>query len=149
MGKNLRIAWDEDANARSNARTHLPILAEQYFRAGREMLEGKHSHKAMHKFRLRTKHFRYTLELFRSVYGATLEKRLEMLKPVQDALGDLNDCASARELLGKHSRKTHAFLKKRAKKKIAEFKDCWRDAFDAPGQGEDWLKYLAAGGRAR
>jgi CHAD domain-containing protein len=113
------------------------------------MAGGKHPANAMHTFRPRTKHFRYTLELFREVYGARTDERLEILKPVRDALGDLNDCAGARELPGNGSRKMRAYLKKRARKKIAEFEECWRGAFDAPGPSKDWLKYLSAGGGAR
>jgi CHAD domain-containing protein len=149
MAKRISIAWDAKADARVNARRHLPGLAEEYFRVGRKAVGGTHGAKAMHKLRLRTKHFRYTLELFRDVYGAGLEKRLEMLKPVQDALGDLNDCASARELLGNGARKMNAYLKEREQEKMAEFEAYWRGVFDAPGESEEWMKYLGADGRSR
>ena len=46
----------------------------------------------MHKFRLRTKRFRYTLEMFKDLYGPGMLKRIESLKQVQTYLGDINDC---------------------------------------------------------
>lgn len=138
-----KLQWDPVATAPANARANLPVLAGGYFAAGRKLLKGKHSHKVMHKFRLRTKHFRYTLELFRDVYGPGLEKRLALLKPVQDALGELNDCATAAKLPGVDDPEVAAFLEKRMKKKIAQFASYWRETFDAPGAEEAWISYLA------
>ncbi|MCU1259109.1 MAG: hypothetical protein JWO80_1994 [Bryobacterales bacterium] len=142
MAKKIALEWSENAGALDNARAQLPMLAGDYFRAGRKLLGGKHSAKTMHKLRLRTKHFRYTLELFREVYGKSLEKRLELLKPLQDALGDLNDCATTLDLLGDHAPRVRSYLKKRSKEKIAKFEDYWRGTFDAPGQSEAWADYL-------
>ena len=139
-----RIHWNEAGTAPANARTHLPALAEDYFRAGRKLIGGKHPPGVMHKFRLKTKHFRYTLELFREIYGPGLERRLELLKPVQDALGDLNDCVTAQDLPGGDTPEIVAYLDKRIKKKIAEFEEYWTGTFDAPGQLAGWLNYLAA-----
>lgn len=50
---------------------------------------------AHHRLRIRLKHLRYTLELLAEPYEAELEaaRRLEILKRLQDALGDLNDAA--------------------------------------------------------
>jgi CHAD domain-containing protein len=145
MQKKLKVEWNPEATAQVNARTHLPLLAEDYFRAGRALLGGKHPAKVMHKLRLRTKHFRYTLELFRDVYGKGMEKRLELLKPLQDLLGDLNDCVTARGLLDGEDPTIKSYLKKRTKRKISEFEQHWREVFDAPGQSEAWLEYLATG----
>lgn len=142
MAKKIALEWSGNSSALDNARAQLPTLADDYFRAGKKLLGGKHSAKTMHKLRLRTKHFRYTLELFREVYGKSLETRLERLKPLQDALGDLNDCATALDLLGDHAPKVRAYLKKRSKEKMAEFEDYWRGTFDAPGQSEAWADYL-------
>lgn len=144
MARPKHIEWNPSSSARLNAHTHLPKLAKQFFRAGREIVQGKHPPDAMHKFRLRTKHLRYTLELFREIYGPAVDSRLELLKPIQDALGDLNDCATARELLGGSS-EIRAYLKKRAKNKVADFGNYWRETFDAPGQRREWLDYLAGG----
>ncbi|MDQ6706700.1 MAG: CHAD domain-containing protein, partial [Acidobacteriota bacterium] len=144
--------WNAAETAAVNARLVLPALAEKYFEAGRKLLLKESSHRALHRFRLKTKQFRYTLELFRDVYGASLERRLESLRPIQSALGDLNDCAAAIELLkdklGNNRNDaawTHvkAFLEKRAAKKTAEFERLWRNTFDAPGQSKAWVDLLA------
>jgi CHAD domain-containing protein len=65
-----------------------------------EFLE--HGHKlftSLHGFRLLTKRFRYTLELFRCCYGPGLERRIEALHTLQQRLGEINDCATTREIL--------------------------------------------------
>lgn len=141
------IKWNAAETEAVNARVGLPVLAEEYFKAGRRLLRKKSTNRALHRFRLKTKQFRYTLELFRDVYGASLERRLDSLKPLQSALGDLNDCAATIELLekrlGKDRKAVQSFLEKRAAQKTAEFGRLWRDTFDAPGQSEAWVDLLA------
>ncbi|MGI8992010.1 MAG: CHAD domain-containing protein [Bryobacteraceae bacterium] len=143
----FRAEWNVEKTAEANARVFLPALAEEYFEAGRKLLRKKSTHRALHRFRLKTKRFRYTLELFRDVYGASLERRLELLRPIQSALGDINDCAATIELLekkpGKERKAIQSFLEKRAAKKTAEFERLWRNTFDAPGQSKAWVDLLA------
>ena len=98
--------WDGTVTAAENARTMLPVLVESYFDSGRKLIARKHNAEKLHRFRLKTKQFRYTLEMFREVYGPNLESRLELLRPVQSALGDINDCAATLDLLDARGSKT-------------------------------------------
>lgn len=139
--------WDEAATAPGNAHRILPVLANEYFEQGRKLLTKKHSAGKMHRFRLKTKRFRYTLELFREVYGPSLERRLELLRPLQTALGAINDCAATMKLVDKRlhrdRKKLRTFLEKRSAKKTAEFDEYWRTTFDAPGAEKAWTNYLS------
>jgi CHAD domain-containing protein len=94
-----RLDWDETASAAVNARAQLPALAQSYFDHGRKLLELSSAPSAMHHFRLETKAFRYTLELFRPCYGPAMERYLSGLREIQDSLGALNDCVATRDLI--------------------------------------------------
>ena len=66
----------------ANAREVLPKLAKKYFQAGRDAVSEKRPPDELHAFRLETKRFRYTLELFRPVYGPQLKRYLKALHGV-------------------------------------------------------------------
>src|SRR5579862_5436817 len=89
--KQLPIAWDEAKTAADNAKTALPPLVEWYFAHGREYLTQETAPAALHALRLETKRIRYTLELFRGVYGPGLDKYLDALHQMQQHLGAIND----------------------------------------------------------
>lgn len=145
-----RMDWDEAASASANARARLPALAQAYFDQGRKLLDPSSSPAAMHHFRLETKAFRYTLELFRPCYGPALDRYLGGLREIQDCLGALNDCAATRDLIAeklpKHDPergKIEAFLAQRGRREAAKFRRHWRTTFDSPGQEQRWLRYLS------
>jgi CHAD domain-containing protein len=145
-----RVEWDEAASASANARAGLPAVAQSYFELGRELLDPSSAHSAMHRFRLETKAFRYTLELFRPCFGPALERYLGGLREIQDCLGALNDCAATRDLIAeklpKHAlerEQTEAFLVGQGNRQAARFRRYWRTTFDAPGQQQRWLRYLS------
>ncbi len=95
--------WDATGDAPGNAKLVLPALIRDLFAAGGEAAAPGAAYEAMHKFRLRAKRLRYTLEIFAPLYGVhaqDLERGLQHMKGLQDALGDINDCVTARELLG-------------------------------------------------
>jgi len=89
--------WNPEQDVSGNARLVLPRLAAKYLRASRRLAEPNPS--ALHAFRLKTKRFRYTLELFRSCYGPGFDQRLAALRKIQQHLGEINDCAATRRLL--------------------------------------------------
>jgi CHAD domain-containing protein len=127
----------------------LPELARRFFVRGRKVAREKASPEDLHRLRLSAKQFRYTLELFRPVYGPGLERRLENLRTVQQKLGDANDCATARELLlAGRDRKTRpakaavAFIESKAAALQEDFRTYWRGTFDAPGEERGWAGYL-------
>jgi CHAD domain-containing protein len=150
MPKSNRIVWDESASAIENARRKLPPLALAYIEEGRKLAHGPVPDEALHRFRLRTKRLRYTLEFFRACYGPGLERRLEMLRQIQDLLGDINDCAVTREVavrkLPARSAERQAvdgFVRRRAQQKIAQFRRYWQTVVDLPGEDRRWRNYLA------
>lgn len=54
---------------------------------------------ALHNLRISAKRLRYTLELFRSVFGALGEEMIEKVKAIQEALGNLHDADVRIELI--------------------------------------------------
>jgi len=120
----LHTEWNERSSPSVNARRRLPRMMSEYFAEVRAALAEKPSPSRLHQIRLASKKIRYTLELFRSCYGAAgFEAHLKALKNVQTSLGDVNDAVAASRLLGElmpHSpsrRALQAFLKQRAAKK--------------------------------
>jgi CHAD domain-containing protein len=160
MGKKSGIRWDERRTPAENARAKLPSLVEEYFAEGRK-LEPATNAGEMHRFRLRTKRFRYTLELFRACYGPVFERRLDRLREIQQHLGEMNDCETALDLLratelltSAQRAKAERFLRAKAAEHQRGFLQYWREIFDAPGEEQSWVAYLArnardAGGRSR
>src|SRR5438105_3271483 len=96
-----RLAFQANGAARTgdadsvNARRKLPELASAYFVEIRERLGGDLTTGQMHRMRLASKRFRYTLELFKPCYAAGLQRRLDELRKLQDILGDLNDAVTS------------------------------------------------------
>jgi CHAD domain-containing protein len=151
-----RAPWNARSTASANAHRQLPRMMSEYFAQVREALSGRHSAADLHRVRLAGKKVRYTLELFRPCYNASaFDARLTALKAVQSSLGDVNDAAAARRLLGgvmPHSparRALREFLKQRAGKKAEEFQKHWTEEFDAPGRELWWTGFLGGddGGR--
>lgn len=135
------MKWKASQSIAQNAHAALPKIVEKYFKAGRKAADGKRSPKELHRFRLKTKRFRYTLELFRPVYGGSLERRMHSLHGLQNALGKLSDYETVRQTL--HGDKAiQARIERAAKKKLKEFHQLWAE-FDADGQLDRWMNYLA------
>ena len=130
-------------SAAENARVLLPKLLDNYFKAGRKAAAGKPSPKKLHGFRLATKQFRYSLELFRPLYGAGLDRKLTALSELQGVLGKMSDYHSVRTLLA-GDKALAAKLDRAAKKKLKEFLELWA-AFDSRGQLRRWRAYLEKG----
>jgi CHAD domain-containing protein len=124
-----------------NAREVLPKLARKYFEAGRDIVSAKTPPDELHGFRLETKRFRYTLELFRPVYGPQLDRYLNALKSLQGALGKVSDHqAIQRVLSGDEELKAQA--QQALKRKLKDLRHEWR-AFDSEGTLKRWRTYLA------
>ena len=147
--KKQKHAWVSGNTAAENARRVLPALAESFFRAGRKAAGEEQSGKALHRFRLEVKRFRYYLELFVPCYGPGLKERLNVLRQVQDYLGDLSDCSATQRLLEgpgpwppREKKQLGVFLAKHSAAKRAAFVLYWRETCDAPGRLEWWTHYL-------
>ena len=135
------MKWKRRRSAAQNARELLPKLAEEYFQAGRKAARERPSAKDLHRFRIATKRFRYSLEIFRSVYGASLEARIGTLRELQDLLGQLSDYHSMERLFA-GDKELELKLERAAAKKFQQFRAAWA-AFDSEGQLRRWKAYLA------
>jgi len=143
MAKVKPPEWSATATAAENAALTLPQLARAYFRSGRAILSKQPSPRALHRFRLQSERFRYTLELFRPCYGPGLDRRLAQLRAIQNHLGEISDCSATLELLGRDHARFAAFLKRRMAAKIHALHQYWRKTFDTAGQETWWTDYLA------
>ncbi|MBZ5609681.1 MAG: CHAD domain-containing protein [Acidobacteriia bacterium] len=140
------MKWNRSQSAAANARRLLPKLAEKYFEAGRKAAGKKRSPKALHRFRIATKRFRYSLELFQPIYGPTLDRRLEAVRGLQQNLGALSDYQTIRTLLS-DDQALDARLRKAIRRTTREFQEGWK-TFDSTGQLQRWKTYLGRAGSA-
>ena len=129
-------------SAAENAREVLPKMARKYFEAGREAIDSKRPPEELHKFRLATKRFRYTLELFRPLYTPNLDRYLKSLRELQGALGQVSDCQAIQRVLSSDGELKNQ-IDRALKGKVRELRQSWR-AFDSPGQLKRWRTYLAS-----
>jgi CHAD domain-containing protein len=149
VDKPIKIHWEGLKTVAENARDKLPELARGFFEAGRALAATDPPLQALHRFRLLTKRFRYTLELFRPCYGPGLAGRIEALKTLQQYLGEISDCATTRELLAgrddlsksQRDRLTRQ-LKVLAAARVARFRRLWRKDFAPPERERWWTDYL-------
>ena len=128
-------------SAAENARVVLPKLAHKYFEAGRKAIEGKRPPDELHGFRLETKRFRYTVELFRPLYGPNLDRYLKALRELQGALGKVSDYQAIQRVLSSDS-EVQKQIEHALKGKLRDLRHSWR-AFDSDGQLKRWRTYLA------
>jgi len=143
MSKAKRAAWIAAGTVEENVRALLPAMIAEYYAAGRKAAQGGKVSAGLHRFRLKTKRFRYTLELFRETCGPAFGKRLDGLRAIQTALGDINDCVTARGLLSASARNAAGkFLDQREKKKLKEFQGYWKNEFDKAGAEASWVRYV-------
>jgi CHAD domain-containing protein len=137
------MKWKASHSVIENAHSVLPKLAEKYFKAGGKAADGKRSPDELHQFRIKTKRFRYSLELFLPVYGTRLDQELEPIRELQKVLGKLHDYHILEQMLeGQKTLQTN--LQRRAKKKLKEFHEQWTK-FDSKGGLKRWQKFLTAG----
>ncbi|MDX1980694.1 MAG: CHAD domain-containing protein [Bryobacteraceae bacterium] len=146
--KHRKCKWPADAPV-VEARHELALLAEDYFMAGRELASKRASAGRLHAFRLLTKHLRYTLEVFRPLYGPAMDGRLAQLRKVQTVLGELNDYAVTRELMRASEDRPHPgtrtlleYLDEQEERRRKDFAELWKQRFDAPGEFNRWILYL-------
>jgi CHAD domain-containing protein len=140
----MKKLWSDKRDLRDNLQSRLPKIAARYFEEGRRALKPGVSWDEMHRFRLQTKRFRYTLELFKPAYGPGLEKRIESLRKVQTYLGEINDAIVTAGMLSdmKDSEQAQKDLAARADSKTRKLRRFWSEEFAAEGAEEKWTKYL-------
>lgn len=136
------MKWKAKLSTAENAREELPALAAQFFDAGRDAVKHKRSPRELHRFRVRTKMFRYALEIFAPVYGPELEERVKLLKHLQGMLGKISDAYTILEMLQDHPA-LRKQLDREGKQYIQEFREYWMDTFDAPHELTVWRELLS------
>ena len=150
MNNPSKIAWNPRASAAENARRFLPRLLREYFALGRELVAAHTAPAQLHALRLATKRLRYTLELFKPVYGPGLLDRIAALRALQQILGEINDTAAGHRVLTQifpeplpERERVIQFLTERGNVKATEFRRHWAETFDAPGRERWWTDYLS------
>jgi CHAD domain-containing protein len=113
------------------ARRILPRMAKNFLERGDAASQSKATPEKLHAFRIASKKFRYTLELFAPLYGTGLNSWLESIKRIQTLLGDINDCVTVAQMLSDYKSKGSiaGWLKRRQRKKVEEFTQCWQEEF--------------------
>jgi CHAD domain-containing protein len=135
------MKWKPARSVIENAHSVLPKLVERYFKAGRKAADGKRSPDELHQFRIKTKRFRYTLELFLPAYRTRLDQQLEPIRELQKVLGKLHDYHIIEQMLeGEKTLQTN--LQRRERKKLKEFHEQWTK-FDSTSELKRWKKLLA------
>src|SRR5262249_39667927 len=98
--------WIAGESIAANAARTLPVLASDWLAKGQAAISQSGSQtddfRSLHRFRLRTKSFRYTLELFEAVYGQEMEKGLRTVQALQTRLGRINDFVTTLDLAKGH-----------------------------------------------
>ena len=130
-------------SAEENARRLLPRMIEDLFRAGKDAARLGSSRQTMHRFRLKAKHLRYTLELFEQAYGEKVAKVMESLKGLQEKLGWINDCATTLEMI-QQDPEAVAAVDKLASERESEFRAYWKQHMGS----RERLRWKAALGAA-
>src|SRR5438105_1154036 len=127
------------------AQRMLPRMAQQFFERGNEAAKTKASARELHQFRISSKKFRYTLELFTSLYGSQLNSSLEKIRRGQRLLGDINDCETVGDMLSNYKAADEftSWLKKRQRRKIEQFQRYWTETLAADGEVRKWNTLLS------
>jgi len=138
----------EDPPIATTAQQLLPGMAQDFFDHGKEAGRQKASPRELHQFRIALKKFRYTLELFTSVYGPPLNASLERIRRAQGLLGDINDCETVRSMLSQYkvANKSLSWLTKRRRRRIEKFQRYWTETFAAEGALRSWTALLSRPG---
>ena len=136
--------WKKSVGLRANLQLRVPEIVSAWFADGRAALAEGVSWEQMHAFRLRTKRFRYSLELLRPAYGPGLDRKIKSLKKLQDYLGEINDAVVTEELIRDlpKSAKAQEELKEKATKLGKRLRAHWQEHFEPPLEEQRWIRYL-------
>jgi len=126
------------------ARQMLPGMAQDFFERGDQAAGVKAHPRELHRFRLVSKKFRYSLELFTPLCGTSLNPKLEAIRRVQTLLGDINDFETVRNMLAQYpgTETVIAWLKKRQRKRLGQFREYWATTFGPAEERESWIDFL-------
>lgn len=117
-------------------------MTEKFFRSGDRAAEAHSSTGDLHRFRIQAKKFRYSVELFRPVYGVVADEWVARIKRVQTLLGEMNDFRVTREMvaeLGGNAGMAASF-KRKEQKKARAFRELWSEEYS--GEARRWVRSL-------
>lgn len=101
-----KVRKKQDVSFRNWAEMRLGQTAESFFAA---LPSASSDLSALHQFRIRGKHLRYTLELLAPAFRPELrEQQYPVVQELQEMLGRINDCVAADERLRRWRRKIDA-----------------------------------------
>jgi CHAD domain-containing protein len=105
----------------------LKEMAIEFLELGEKTANQETPAREVHRFRIASKKFRYTLELVEPFYGGELTPWLERVKDVQSILGDANDCEAVRRMVERWNAGYGliAKLEQRQKRKLRKFRQEW------------------------
>jgi CHAD domain-containing protein len=149
MANKRKFSWKAGQSAAQNAAEILPSLTVAFF-AGGKALALQVAPDALHSFRIQTKRFRDTLELFRPCYNRRLERLFKSLRDIQQILGGLNDLSATRQTLAdrgfdKSKQSVLDSLDARMTEKADQFFPIWKETFAHEDEESRWVNYLAGG----
>ena len=121
--------------------TRLPALGADFFQTGSAATAPGSSYQTLHRFRLRAKRFRYTLERFECFYGSEMAAGTKALKGLQDRLGAINDCVTTIDLLADDPPAVAA-IQKLLDQRTYAFHSYWRNRF-TPQKRAWWQRWLS------
>lgn len=159
MKKAAPPRWKADWTAAENARGGLPDALAHFWLLGDKLTASAGNPADLHELRLATKHVRYGLEAFQSIYGRRLGAMLKALRQTQQKLGSISDAMATRRWLIRQGFKGEAgaerlmaFLDERARKEAGEFVSFWQENWARTELRQRWVRYLvryAGTGRQR
>jgi CHAD domain-containing protein len=99
------------------------------------------SPKKLHRLRIATKKLRYTLELDGRSH--------DQIQELQSNLGHIHDLDAIRQILGKHpdAKKVLHPASKKQRKRIREFRDCWKSEFAGAKNRARWKQIATEPGK--
>jgi CHAD domain-containing protein len=114
-------------NIRPAAQYRVREMATKFLALGKQAASPETSAQEVHRFRIASKKFRYTLELVEPFYGAGLIPWLDRVKAIQSILGDANDCETVRGMASHWNAGEGliAKLEQRQKRKLKKFRKEW------------------------
>lgn len=136
------LGLNRTAGANGSGRREIPPAAQRvvremaagFLRLGKKAASQETSIRQVHRFRIASKKFRYTLELLEPFQGARASPWLNRVKAVQSILGDVNDCETVSRMVLRWNAggALIAKLEERQKRKLRKFRREWA-AMAAPG----------------
>lgn len=129
------LELNRSASRSGSARREIPPAAQRlvremasgFLRLGKKAASQETSVRQVHRFRIASKKFRYTLELLEPFRGARVAPWLDRVKAVQSVLGDVNDCETVRRMASRWNAGAGliAKLQERQNRKLKKFRREW------------------------